>query len=329
MTHPVESTVHKPEGDGIPLGKLDWRPTVYVLLPVHNRREITVEFAKQLKKQTHDKYSLLLIDDGSTDGTADAVQAIIEDAVVIRGTGDWWWAGSLQQGYAWLKRNRVALGDVVLVMNDDTRFDSNFISVGLRVLSENQGAFLTATGYDAKTGKPQDSGGYTFRWKTLACVETYDNAEINCASTRGLIVRVSDFLDIGGFRPRLIPHYLSDIEFTMRAGKLGKRLMIHPDFRIGIDFETTGHRQLRQESFVQYVKKVFSKRAAMNPLYWSSFILLHAPLKYKAVNLWRVWSALCWQAVGERLFHRLRTTRVVVAMRERYRRLRDGVRQDR
>jgi len=310
-----------------PLAEL--RPTVYVLLPVHNRREITVAFAKQLKKQTHDKYCLLLIDDGSSDGTADAVEAIIGDVVVIRGGGNWWWAGSLQQGYVWLKQNRVAPDDVVLIMNDDTRFDEHFISTGLRLLNAHPGALITATGYNAKTERAQDSGGYVFRWETLSCTETYDNAAINCASTRGLIARVSDFLDVKGFRPRLIPHYLSDIEFTMRAGKLGKKLMIHPDFRIGIDFEMTGHRELGQESLMQYVKKVFSKRAAMNPLYWSNFILLHAPMKYKAINLWRVWSAVFWQAFGQRLVHGLRKVRAVAALRTRYRRLRDGGRRDR
>lgn len=284
--------------------------TVYVMLPVHNRRNITLDFAECLKRQTYKNYCLLLIDDGSRDGTAAAVKEIINDAIVIRGEGNWWWAGSLQEGYNWLKQNRVARDDVVLVMNDDTSFEADFISIGLRVLNDNPESLLTATGFNLKTGNPQDSGGYTLSWESLGFVETYENAEINCTSTRGMMSRVSDFLDVKGFYPRLLPHYLSDLEFTMRAQKKGKKLIIHPDFRIRIDFETTGHRELGEESFTEYVKKVFSKRAAMNPIHWSNFILLHSPWRYKIPNLRRIWGAFYQQAVRDRLLPEIKARMV-------------------
>lgn len=303
---PELKSVCRSKGNEAALAELPCRPTVYVLLPVHNRRGITVSFAKQLEKQTYNNYRLLLIDDGSEDGTAEAVREIINNVIVIRGNGNWWWAGSLQQGYVWLKRSRVAGDDVVLIMNDDTLFEADFISVGLRVLNDNPGALLTATGYNPKTGKPQDSGGYVMSWENLGVAETYENAEINCSSTRGLMARVSDFLDVKGFFPRLIPHYLSDIEFTMRAGKMGKKLILHRDFRIGIDFETTGHRELREGSFAEYLRTVFSKRATMNPIYWSNFILLHSPWRYKIVNLRRIWGAVYQQGVRTRLLRRLK-----------------------
>jgi GT2 family glycosyltransferase len=274
---------------------------VYILLPVHNRHDITVTFAECLKKQTYKNLRLILIDDGSEDGTAEAVKEIFNDVTVIRGEGSWWWAGSLQQGHNWIKKNKKSNDDVVLIMNDDTSFKDDFISIGLNILADNPTALLTATGYNLKTENPQDSGGYNMNWADSNFIETYDNAKINCTSTRGLMVRVSDFIDINGFYPRLIPHYLSDLEFTMRAQKKGKKLILHPDFRIGIDFETTGHRKLGNETFVEYVKKIFSKRAAMNPLHWSNFILLHSPWKYKYSNLYRTWAALYYEGVWGRL----------------------------
>lgn len=282
-------------------GRLWERATVYVMLPVHNRRDVTLAFVKCLNRQIYKNYRLLLIDDGSTDGTAKAVQDALGDAIVIRGKGDWWWAGSLQKGHNWLKKNGISGDDVILIMNDDTTFAEDFISIGLRILSGNQHAMLTATGYNMKTGEAQDSGGYRLNWANLGFSETYENAEINCTSTRGLMVKVSDFLDINGFFPRLIPHYLSDLEFTMRAQKKGKKLIIHPEFRIGIDFETTGHRELGKETFGQYVRKVFSKRAAMNPIHWTNFILLHSDWKYKLSNLKRIWGGVYQQGVRDRL----------------------------
>lgn len=282
-------------------------PLVYVLLPVHNRRDITLGCIECLRKQTYPNVRLVLIDDGSTDGTAESVKGQIEDVIVIRGKGNWWWAGSLQQGHEWLWRNNIAGDDVVLIMNDDTVFEPDFISIGWSLLAEHPSTLLTATGYNKKTGQQQDSGGYIMDWATLGFAETFDNAKINCSSTRGLMVRVADFLEVEGFHPRLIPHYLSDLEFTMRAQKKGKHLMIHPDFQIGIDFEATGYRELSKESFAQFIKKVFSKRAAMNPLHWSGFILLHSDWRYKLHNLKRIWGAVYQQGVRERLLPELKS----------------------
>jgi GT2 family glycosyltransferase len=280
--------------------------TVYVILPVHNRRDITLAFVECLKKQSYRNFRLLLIDDGSTDGTADAVKKVMANAEVILGNGQWWWAGCLQQAYRWFERNRIPAGDVVLIMNDDTAFDEQFIATGLRVLDANPRTLLTATGYNLKTGQPQDSGGYILNWENLGFAETCDNSKMNCASTRGLMVRVGDFLDVNGFHPRLIPHYLSDLEFTMRAQKLGKKLMIHPDFRIGIDFETTGYREHSEDTFTGYLRRILSKRAAMNPVHWSNYILLHSPWKYKVSNLRRIWGAVYQQGVRERLVPRMK-----------------------
>lgn len=282
-------------------------PVVYVFLPVHNRRDITRAFVECLAKQTYKNYRLILIDDGSNDGTAESAQEIISEVVVIRGTGNWWWAGSLQQGHEWLKKSKIVGDDVVLIMNDDTAFDVDFIATGLRILKDNPNALLTATGYNLKTGQAQDSGGYILNWANLGFSETYENKKINCTSTRGLMVRVTDYLDVNGFYPRLIPHYLSDLEFTMRAQKKGKHLIIHPDFRIGIDFETTGIREIGKENFSEYMKKIFSIRAAMNPIHWSNYILLHSPWRYKLSNLIRIWGAVYQRGVRERLLPELKS----------------------
>ncbi len=281
-------------------------PVVYVLLPVHNRRNVTLAFVDCLKNQSYEKIRLILIDDGSVDGTAEAVCQNFCDVIVLRGRGNWWWAGSLQRGYEWLKINKIASDDIVLIMNDDTSFERDFIVNGLNLLKDRPATLITAQGYNIKTGKPQDSGGYIMDWTTLGFTETYDNSKINCASTRGLIMRAVDFLDVRGFYPRLLPHYLSDLEFTMRAKKRGKTLITHSNFRIGINFEETGYRELTNTSFLGYIKKIFSYRAAMNPVHWSLFILLQSDAKYIFSNLKRIWGAVINEAVRVRLLPEIR-----------------------
>ena len=262
-------------------------PTVYIILPVHNRRDVTLRFISCLKRQTFNNYQLILIDDGSKDGTSKAVLDQLPDTAIIRGKGNWWWAGSLQQGYDWLIKHKISADDYVLIMNDDTEIQEDFLETGLSIMKDHRHTLLTATGYNLTTGQPQDSGGYKFSWKDLDCYETNEVSEINCLSTRGMFVKVSDFLSIGGFYPRLIPHYLSDLEFTMRAQERGMNLKIHKDFRIYIDFDKSGYRDFSQETYINFVLKLFSKRSAMNPIAWMNFIVLRCPRKQKLQTLVR------------------------------------------
>jgi hypothetical protein len=96
--------------------------TVYVLTPVHDRKALTERFLRCLIDQTDRDYHLVLVDDGSRDGTAEMARSMIPSATIIRGSGNWWWAGSLEQARRWLLRQPSRPGDLVLIANDDTTF---------------------------------------------------------------------------------------------------------------------------------------------------------------------------------------------------------------
>ena len=61
---------------------------VYILLPVHNRKNFTLKFVSLLMLQDHKNYTLLLIDDGSTDGTDVAVLNELPQSIVLKGNGN-------------------------------------------------------------------------------------------------------------------------------------------------------------------------------------------------------------------------------------------------
>jgi GT2 family glycosyltransferase len=261
---------------------------IHILLPVHNRREVTRRFVQCLKHQSYRNYHLILIDDGSTDGTDDMVRAEIEPLTVIRGRGDWWWAGSLQQGYQWIKSHDVPRFDLVLLINDDTEFEADFLQTAVNILAGRKRTLLLAYCYSRDNDRLLDAG-VRVDWKRLTFEQAVTPDQINCLSTRGLFLRVSDFFDIGGFYPKLLPHYLSDYEFTIRAHGKGMKLATDPSLRLRLNEETTGIRNLKQkESFSEFMQTLFSKKTAQNPLAWTIFILLVCPWKWKIKNILRV-----------------------------------------
>lgn len=284
--------------------------TIHILLPVHNRREITLRFVESLLGQTYEKYHLILIDDGSTDGTEQMVRERVKKLTVIKGTGDWWWAGALQQGYNILKSQEVAPSDVVLIINDDTEFDEYFLKTGITLLQGRPRTLLLAHCYDRKTRK-LDNAGIHLNWHRLKFEKTETSDQINCFSTRGLFLHVSDFFEIGGFYPILLPHYLSDYEFTYRAYKKGMKLITDPKLKLWTEDNSTGYRNLEGEPMKAFLIKYFSKRSATNPLYWSSFIALACPWPWKILWWLLIWKGTLFDLI-KAFMNSLRNTKQII-----------------
>ena len=257
---------------------------IYILLPVHNRREITRDFLDCLEVQTYQNYHLVLIDDGSIDGTEQMVRERVENLTVIRGNGDWWWAGCLQQGFNFLKKRGVSHDDYVLIINDDLVFNKEFFAKGISILDKNKQTLLLAQLQEADNSPPLETGIHA-DLKTFSFTTSSEN--INCLHTRGLFLKWEDFVDIGGFHPIILPHYLSDLEFTIRAYKKGYRCLTTPELTLSYNFDQSDP-PIDYTSFSHFWRSLFSIRQNYNPIYQISFIFLACPVRWIPRNLFKV-----------------------------------------
>jgi GT2 family glycosyltransferase len=271
--------------------------TLYIILPVHNRREITQRFIACLQQQTFQDYHLILVDDGSTDGTAEMVQQHIASLTILRGQGTWWWGGSLHQGYLWLKAQTVEASSLVLMINDDAVFDRTYLQTAVSLLHGYRKTLLISNAFGEASQKLFD-GGIHADWKRLKFALETNPEKINCASTRGLFLYVSDFLNIGGFYPRLLPHYASDYEFTVRAYNKGYALITDEHLLLYANESATGIVHFTKETtFGGFLKHLFSKKYTLHPVYYSHFILLACPWPWKIFHLLIFWSSTLWKIV--------------------------------
>ena len=85
----------------------------------------------------------------------------------------------------------------------------------------------------------------------------------------------------GGMHPILLPQYMSDFEFTIRAYRKGIRLRSFPELTYTFDEKATGESEYEKLT----IKKMFSKRSNYNPFYRISFVLLSTPPAYLPVHL--------------------------------------------
>jgi predicted SAM-dependent methyltransferase len=255
---------------------------LYIVLPVHNRRDITQKFVECLCAQTFKDFHLVLIDDGSTDGTELMVREFIHvsQLTVIKGDGNLWWAGGLQLGVNWMKKN-ASKGEVVLFINDDVTFNDEFLGTGLELLEQKGETLLLARFLDRDTGKILESG-VNADLNRLIFKAASDTNDINCLSTRGLFLRVSDIDKIGGFYPRILPHYWS--------------LYTSDKLYLTADETQTGLHTIKESDFLKFIYILFSKRSVPNPIYKTMFILLASPIKSMPkliINTWCETAFLC------------------------------------
>src|SRR5688572_9899381 len=95
---------------------------IEVVTPVHNRKELTLRCLESLGQADLSGIDLhvIVVDDGSTDGTADALAEHYPDVMVIKGDGNLWYTAGTNVGLkAALERDP----DYILAINNDSEFD--------------------------------------------------------------------------------------------------------------------------------------------------------------------------------------------------------------
>lgn len=128
---------------------------VHGLVTCRNRRDATIRSVGQLCQQFQDlgiEFSLTLVDDGSTDGTATAVSEFLQgdDDELLQGDGNLYWAVGMR--YGWEHSAKLKDFDYLLIFNDDINLYENALAsliedlVALRV--HNHKLILVAPFYD-------------------------------------------------------------------------------------------------------------------------------------------------------------------------------------
>ena len=261
---------------------------IYILLPVHNRVAITLKFIDCLLQQTYENFQLILIDDGSIDGTSEAVKKKLKNVDIISGDGNLWWAGCLNKGFDWLEANNISEDSIVLIINDDVIFDANFIHIGINLLKQNEKTLLLSRFRNKESGKTIETGMFA-DFSKLHFTTATSPEKINCLSTRGLFLYWRDIKKIGHFNSRLLPHYGSDYEYTIRAYRKGYKLVTSDQLSLIYDVDRVNPINKDAGSFQLNIIKMFDRRYVMNPLVWTKLVLLTSPWQWLLPNLIRVW----------------------------------------
>ncbi|MCK8114081.1 glycosyltransferase family 2 protein [Anaerosoma tenue] len=266
-------------------------PAVWVIIPVRNRWDLTKTCLGSLVGQTYSAYSVVVIDDGSTDGTAEHLAQEFPEVAVLSGDGELWWTGATALGVGWVLE-QCSQDDFVLTLNNDTTVDPDYIEVLLGVAAaRHRRALIGSVAVDNRDCDTIVDGGPHINWVTAKGGSHHSgeslqtvrgdgiaHTEPDLLPGRGTLIPVRCIREIGSFDAKRLPHYGADYEFSARARRAGYGLVMSYEAPVYSEVEATGvttkHGRL---SWREFVKMFASRRSPACLLYRWRFAILSAP----------------------------------------------------
>ncbi|OGQ99853.1 MAG: hypothetical protein A2284_16700 [Deltaproteobacteria bacterium RIFOXYA12_FULL_61_11] len=197
----------------------------------HNGAEVLPRCLGSLVEQTHPCREILLIDNGSTDGSAEAAAAQFPEVKVLRFPSNRGYSRAVNIGI------RCAKGKYLGLINNDASLEPHWLEVILGRFSREPETGLIASRilYATRPELINSAGdgvlasGYVYqRGNHCRDDEDYDQArEVLGACGAALAVRAHLFNDIGTF-DETFGMYLDDIDFSLRARLWGYRCIYEP-----------------------------------------------------------------------------------------------------
>ena len=208
-----------------------------VLLACHNRRNTTATCLKSLidqKLPPNVKLRIILVDDGSNDGTSEMVTDMFPDVFLVRGNGNLYWTGGMS-----LAMNVAGdQADYFLLLNDDTHLYPDAITNLIQSSNNLTGQGIKTPIIIGATESPDGSG---LSYGGLHCNSKFNSlylekvipqkSPVLCDTFNGncVLFPVAAKILIGGLDQNFT-HSMGDIDLGLRAKKYGIKSYMSPGY---------------------------------------------------------------------------------------------------
>ncbi|MDD2256685.1 MAG: glycosyltransferase family 2 protein [Bacteroidales bacterium] len=268
---------------------------VVFLLTCHNRRDKTLACLERIFAQhylPHVDARVVLVDDGSTDGTSAAVKTHYPSVHVVRGTGSLFWAGGMS--LAMRKAREYGNATYYILLNDDTLLFEHALGDLLAGDAYAQSAYGSS---GLLVGSTLDPESETFSYGGHALLKPHSYAvrdlppngryqEAHFCNANILLLPAVVLERMGFFDPYYI-HSIADFDYSYRVHKAGLPVLVLPNY-LGTctdDHRAPGTRHLksfRKRLNYLYSSKGFAYREFMH------FVRTHFPRKAftTGMSLW-------------------------------------------
>jgi glycosyltransferase involved in cell wall biosynthesis len=226
---------------------------ISVVMPAYNTEAFIGEATESILRQTHQDLELIIVDDGSTDGTAEIIARYQAEDSRVRVVSQ------PNSGVAAARNAGIAIArsEWIAVMDSDDVMESNRLERQLAFVEKNPDLAIAASlvtwiNHDGREiGRSQSS-----LLTDEAVNEAYRRDPVIILSHPTCMIRREVLLDVGGYRTQFWAS--SDIDLFNRIADAGGRILVQPEhlvkYRIHSSsvtsitsgWDSTMHRWIRQ-----------------------------------------------------------------------------------
>lgn len=212
---------------------------IYIVIPVFNRLNYTRACIDSILQQTFKDFKIIIVDDGSTDGTSEVVSKNYPEVIVLKTPGDRWWSASMNVGIQYAMENQVTPDDFVLSLNNDLVIEPDYLEQMTTLARLHPKSILGSIAVDISSKSVEYVG---LHWNPYLATKrrllkrglslehiqrSHEYLTTSLLPGRGILIPYSCFKAIGLFDELTFPHYAGDYDFSLRAKQAGYKLIIN------------------------------------------------------------------------------------------------------
>ncbi len=212
---------------------------IAVLLTCFNRKQKTLQCLSSFYASSFPHnvvFEIYLVDDGSCDGTKEAIEEQFPEIVLINGDGNLFWAGGMRLAFD--VAHKVKDYDSYLLLNDDVVLEPNFFA---NILETRNHCFNIHEKGGIYSGSTRDNNSNLTSYGGSLLIKGINNMAYqlleptnypqpcHLANANILFVEKS-VIDKIGFLDEYFIHGIADFDFSLRAVKADFPVYITPGF---------------------------------------------------------------------------------------------------
>ncbi len=229
------------------------RPKVALVTPIHNGIEYTLPYLESVYKLDYPNLEMIIIDDGSSDGSRQKIETSYPKTIVIGGDGNLWWSGATNLG---VKRAKQDGADYIFTVNNDVMLEPKLISQLVATAEAHPKSLVGCKIYfiDDRTrvwyfGCQLDDKLADIYINTGRDEDFTKLYESGALTGMGVLIPAEAFDQIGLYDAQNFPQYHADSDFSLRAKQAGYNLLVDPSAKLYSDVGSSWvQRQLKHPS---------------------------------------------------------------------------------
>ncbi len=208
---------------------------VTVLTLTWNQKQDTLQCLESLFKMHYPNFNILLVDNGSQDGTVTAVRDRYPDVEIIENPENYGFQGGFNVG---LRYALAQQSEYIFMINNDTEVAPDILDILMQNVHEPGVGLLSPKIYYAdEPTRIWSVGGMRHPWTyemTSKGDNAHDHGQWNNVIERDYLVGCALLMtramlqDVGLFDEGYFPIYYEDMDLSLRARQAGYRLLLIP-----------------------------------------------------------------------------------------------------